>query len=326
MTIPSDPLGRWWVELSSKNPDMVNMLRPSLISFLAFDRSKSPGLAGTGFLLAATPNVAIIVTAKHVLDGVRQIQQPREMHHPSSPFISSSSIKPTLSSNKIRAVWMGDKKAELLDVVYTHYSESLDIAVCIVTPQESATIDEISIPMSTMVPVVGDEVSMVSLGEMGVSETEPISGQDRLRQKISISRSVSIRAGVVTKVFPEGYRQYKWPCFTTSIPADPGMSGGFVTIAKADSTIAACGVVCADNSTDDARTDVSICGESVIGTIWPALALQLPDEIPCTEDTPRLTLFDLIKLNRIPATVGGIDQFELTALGHGNFRISLNNR
>jgi hypothetical protein len=33
MTIPNDPLNRWWVKVAAVNPDRVDEFRPSLLAF-----------------------------------------------------------------------------------------------------------------------------------------------------------------------------------------------------------------------------------------------------------------------------------------------------
>ena len=71
MPIPNDPLSRWWVEVSSANPGIVDGLRPSLVAFLAFDHGHVPNLAGTGFVIAAGADLAIVISAKHVLSEAR---------------------------------------------------------------------------------------------------------------------------------------------------------------------------------------------------------------------------------------------------------------
>jgi len=53
------------------------------------------------------------------------------------------------------------------------------------------------------------------------------------------------------------------------------MSGGFVFAPKDGETIAACGVVCADNSSMEARGSLLLSGESVVGLTYMALGLNI---------------------------------------------------
>jgi hypothetical protein len=67
MPLPDDTLGRWWIELAGTNPNLVDDFRSCLVAFVAFDRGTKPGLAGTGFIIGTGENIALAITAKHVL-------------------------------------------------------------------------------------------------------------------------------------------------------------------------------------------------------------------------------------------------------------------
>src|SRR4030066_1521292 len=113
--LPNDTLGRWWIEIASVNPSLVNDFRRCLIAFVAFDRGSKPNLAGTGFLIASGTNIALAITAKHVLtEGVLNIQRPVPRHSPSALFVPSSARAPLLHEEKLRAIWMGSETADLL--------------------------------------------------------------------------------------------------------------------------------------------------------------------------------------------------------------------
>lgn len=325
MPIPNDTENRWWVDVSSVNPDLVNDLRPTLISFLAFDYGQVPGLAGTGFIIAGNKDEsALIFTAKHVLtEMVLDIQQPVKSYDPSSPFVPKSLKTPSLEPKKLKALWLGTGNAEMLNINHASYNDSTDIACCVLLKQELSTspFDPISIPMNTEVPSIGDVIHMVSLAEMEVNETIPPDKITGVGQLLTIKRGVSIRIGVVTHVYPKGFRQYKWPCFTTSIPAMPGMSGGFVYLPDEGKTISACGVVCADNSKVSTYKDYNLCGESVVACTWPALCLHTPKTIPSSPEDPTYTLFDMIREGNLNTPVGGIDHIEMVKLGNGDYTI-----
>ena len=201
------------------------------------------------------------------------------------------------------------------------YHNSLDIACCILGPQESyaTQFKPISIPLDTARPSVGDIVHMVSQGEIEISEDLPPTDFTGIGQKLTIHRRVSIRIGTVTAIYPQGFRQYPWQCFTTSIPAEPGMSGGFVYLPREGMPIAACGIVCADNSTLEARTDYSLCGESVIACAWVALSLPVPQNL--ANDSPMRTLLDMMRAGDMAHAVGGIDHIQIIDQGNGDITI-----
>lgn len=328
MPIPDDPHNRWWVEVADVNPSLVDSLRPALLSFMAFNPNYEPSIEGCGFVIAGETGLAIALTAKHVLsEGVLRKQKPRMPHAPSTIFVSPRSVLPSNDPKKLQAAWFGQLDAAMLYIDYIEYCDTLDIALVVIAPHpESQTPDlfrPTSLPIDIAVPNVGDVVHMISKDNQHASETRCPTDRSGRNAIMTVGARISIRLGVVTGVHPNRYRQYKWPCFTTSIPAEPGMSGGLVMLPADGKTMAACGVVCADDSTDDARNDNRLCGESVIACVWPALALQAPDYIPSTATTLKHTLYDLMRAGRIPTAVGGIDHIDLTVLDSGEFMIGV---
>lgn len=324
MTLPNDPLKRWWVEVAAVNPDRVNEFRPSLVAVVAGGPSYDYHLIGTGFVTAGNPDFALVLTAKHVLvEGVARIQAPHRRHAPTAVLVSTN-VEPSLDPRKLKAAWMGSENADMTNVLHAAYNDTLDIALCIVMPQDISVgpFAPVSIPLDTGVPRVGDTVHMVSHSGMLLTELAPPSEASGSNQAHSLAKTVSIRIGVVTEVHPQGFRQYKWPCFTTSIPAEPGMSGGFVTIPRDGQTIAACGIVCADNSTKEARLNQLICGESVIGCAWPALGLRAPVTIPSEPRTPTMALYELMRTGRLDPPVGGLDCIRFVEWEHGDSHLN----
>ena len=216
---------------------------------------------------------------------------------------------------------MSDRTAGMLNVVYVFYAESFDVACCIVIPQDGDEFAPMSIPLDLREVTVGSRVHMVSLTGHNIRELAPPHASDGLGQLLELHRTVSIRVGVVTGVFEKGLRHYRWPCFTTSIPAEPGMSGGFVFLPEDGATVAACGVVCADNSVSESRNDQTVKGESIIGCTWPALALRVPNEFSTAPNTVTSTIFDMLRDGRISSVVGDLGRIELTDLGSGDSRV-----
>jgi hypothetical protein len=320
MPIPHDPEKRWWVEAAGANPGLVDSFRPTLVGFLAFDRDRIPQLAGTGFVVAAESEFALVISAKHVFtEGVLRAQRPVPGHAASALIIPRHDKMPSIEPTRLKVMWMGSTNAAMLNAVHVGYNDTLDVASCIVVTQEGESIAQrVSIPLDTDEPSVGDLVHMVAMEGLEAKELMPPKDPDGKGQEISVFRRISIRVGVVTAVYPKGFRQYRWPCFTTSIPAKPGMSGGFVYLPRDGITIAACGVVCADNSTDEAHRDFFECGESVIASVWPALSLRIPLAVPCHPNATTYTLFEMIRLGHMPSPLGGIERIKVLETGNGD--------
>jgi len=294
MSIPGDPVGREWIEVSAANPALVDEYRPGLVTFVAFDHDHDAHLVGTGFVTCGNAEMAIVITARHVLDGVARAQRPR------------GPMNLRLGPHDLRAVWMGKRSSSMLNVVHASCDEHSDLAACIVVPQEvdRQLFVPVSIPLHIVVPVIGQIVHMVSVDKMEVTEHARPMGHDKRGQVLSIERHLSVRLGTVTEVHLNGTRQYKWPCFTTSIPAEPGMSGGLVTLPGHNATVAACGVVSADSFSGSAKADQMQCGNSIIACTWPALKLQMPRAIGGNESPSYRSLLEMVRDGDVPRPVG----------------------
>src|SRR5947208_723796 len=115
---PEDPLGRAWIEVSGANPVLVDQYRPALVAFLALDRDHSAYLVGTGFVTCGNADMAIVITARHVLEGVARVQRP------------SRSAMPRLGPHDLRAIWMGTESAGLLNVIHASFNPETEVAAC----------------------------------------------------------------------------------------------------------------------------------------------------------------------------------------------------
>lgn len=308
MPIPDDYLHREWVELSGANPDLVIQFRPVLMSFWG-SRGEAGAIAGSGFLIGGDSEIGVVLTAKHVLDFVTDIQQPRKRYASSalSEFLPQSVSQPKVGKGNLTAFWATADYMLALEVPYVSYNAVSDLAVCLVMakPNSKQPLMPFSTPIDTNTPSVGDIVHAVSWNNMRQTET-PVQGAS----EYEMYRELSIRRGTVTGVYRQGLRQYKWPCFTTSIPVEPGMSGGLVFRPQDGATIGACGVICADNSTEEARRDQMLAGESVVGMSWMALGLQLPEK-PSNAATLR-TIQQMMRDGDMPPAIGDIERFNFT--------------
>lgn len=318
----NDPLGRKWLDVTTDNPNLVNDFRPTIVSLLGFDLNRNPELMGTGFIIGGDKNSAVVLTAKHVVEGLQIFQRPPR-HAPSAVSGFFNQPKVSLDPAQLKVVWAGQSNALTMNAIYVTYFDHLDIACCIITPQGKAdNFLPTSIPLDCGTPSVGDTVHMVSCSGMTASETSPPSTKNGLGQILEIRRSINIRVGKVTGVHDSGYYQYKFPCFTTSIPAEHGMSGGVVFIPRDGKTVAACGVVSSDRDiTHKPREDMRSEEESIIACAWPALGFSVPESISSDGEISKKTIYDLIKMGLMPAYEDSVNQFEIIELAGGDCRL-----
>ena len=318
MPLSNDPLNRKWLDLTSTNPHLVNDFRPTLVTFMGWDRSKRAKAMGTGFLVGGDKHRAIVFTAKHVLHGARDFQRPVPLSATSALPEFRIERRVSIEPSDLQALWMGQEDPLMMKVVYVVYPEKLDIAFCVLISENPDKFSPAHLPLDLQTPSIGDTVHMVSCWQNKVSESVPPQKPDGFGHILNIERGVNIRIGNVTGVYEAGLRQYNFPCFTTSIPAEPGMSGGLVYLPKDGNTVAACGIVCGDNPTtemeDKVRKSQLKSGESVIACTWPALGLTVPKGIPCDEAIPKKTFYDLIKAGEMIAYGDSLDQFDYRKL------------
>jgi len=324
MPISSDPLKRKWLDVTSVNPQLVNQFRPSLVSFLAFDRNRRAQFMGSGFVVGDNKQYGygMVFTANHVLDGIKDFQRPEQRHAISAlpEFIVQQKI--SIEPSDLKVLWMGEKDASMMNVVYPINSEQLDIAGCVIKIEETDKFLPVAISLDFRTPSIGDTVHMVSCAGMKFEETIAPQRQDGAGQHFKLERAVNIRIGTVTGVYQEGLRDLHFPCFTTSIPVEPGMSGGFVYLPEDGAPVAACGVVCRDLSTiGQRRNSMLSSGLSVISCTWPMLGLSFFESVPVDEATPKITIYDMIKLGRLKIYGTSIDQFKVIKLNGDTYRV-----
>lgn len=324
MPIHGDPQNRWWIEIAPQNRELVDLYSRCLLSVIAFGPQLEPALVGSAFVLGAGEGYGLALTARHVLpEGVQRVQQPIDRHAPSAWFVPASRSIPSLDQRKLRVMWLSPTGGDMLNVGHVSYNAALDISAFLVLPQDrnGVSFSPAGILLDTSIPAKGDVVHMISNSRLVLEESQPPGDRDGVGHGLQIERAISVRIGVVTEVYPSGFRQYRWPCFTTSIPALPGMSGGFVSIPRNGQAVAACGVVSADHSDPAALENFAICGESVVACAWPALALGVPTMIGGgISESPQVTLYEMMKLGRLTTAIGGIDHIAIESI-EGGFRL-----
>ena len=234
--------------------------------------------------------------------------------------LNLTKLRPTAS----KGVLDGIRVIGLLNVGRS-FSSATDVAACIIAHQEidPTPFAPTSVPLHTILPRVGETIQMVSIDKMDTTELAPPEDSTGKGQRLSIFRHLSTRVGTVTGVFPHGYRQHNWPCFTTSIPAEPGMSGGFVFLPTDGAPVAACGVVSADSFSGEARTVQNQSGNSIIPCSWPALGLSMPQAIGGPDHSSSRLLLDMVKSGDVPEPLGGVSHLRIVKTTDGNTHIHM---
>lgn len=323
MPIPQhiDPMQREWLEFHVVD-HFRRQLSGGIVAFLAFGPGQQAQLAGTGFVIGSSGRDALVVTARHVLtEGVFQTQQPRQRHATSAlpEFLPLNRQRISVDPSKLRALWFGEETADVCIVHHVHYADSLDIAICLISLQDHVSEHGKirNFALDTAAPEIGATVNMISTSQMAVEADnfDSSSGQQILR----LRKNVSVRMGTVTGVFPQGHRQFRWPCFSTSIPVEPGMSGGMVYRPIDGAAIGACGVVSADCSEHEARNRFDLGGNSVVAMIWPMVGYCIPESLPAAPDTKQRVLLDLLQSGEIQDIAGNAKRLFISRRGEDDY-------
>lgn len=301
MHMKDDPLGRAWVEIAQANPDFLAFFRRILLAFHSTDANIKIGTAGTGFIIGDTPEWLFFLSAKHVIsEGILKLQNPYARFD-TGPFNTSSEFHNVRLGGRLKVSVLSDDNAFLADVVYLSANSTTDVVIGIAEIPSEFRTNRFwhKIPLAVVLPNVGDSIHICSLiNRMPVENESTQKGRS-----FQIERGVTIRKGVVTNVYPRGLNQYKWACFTTSIPAVPGMSGGFAYSPTDGEPIAACGIVCAELSGADGSSYFDE-GQSLIACSWLALANSVPSKISKGNAWDNLTLYELTMNGQFPKPLG----------------------
>lgn len=234
-------------------------------------------------------------------------------------FIPKSAKQPQVNKERLRALWIGESAGDMCVVHSVQFNDVLDIATCLISRQDHAkdNSDIQAFAMDTSIPQPGSKIALITSSGLDLKE---ISINKNLeKQLLAISKNIVVRMGVVTSVNPTGQRQHQFPSFETSIPVEPGMSGGLVYKPIENEPIATCGVISSDFSDEASFSNFYTSGNSLMSMIWPSVGMSIPDTVPPVRDRPNRTILDFIRAGEIQNLAR--DGVELTIEGTGNCRV-----
>jgi len=240
-----------------------------LISILAFDDQRRPRPIGTAFIIAAFPDGAIGCTAAHNFNGIRQVQTPRQRHHPSTleEFLPRAS-QIDLDRKRVRAVYVYGNNIEMATIGWAVWDESSDVAYFSLLPQDQAALNTFKsrLELESKEPQISAEVVALGYKDMSVdNEVRGGTGHESFR----FGRQLIMRCGRISGVHMEGHRLCGGPCVETTIPVFPGMSGGPIILAgNQEGPVRPFGVISSDPFDEASnKMDRSIAGSSIVPLI-----------------------------------------------------------
>lgn len=289
--IPDDPDGCCWREATFTGP---HALDSALISLIAFGPD-GPSLIGTGFLVAAIGRKALALTAAHNFRQAARVQRPWTTQHPTTPAEFTLRRPQTLSTRPkdIRAVYFDKSQVDMCIIGEVSAVDGMDIALFTIALQEHVDDNLLKsrFPLDMKKPRRGQRVCILGYADMSLS----VDGLEQ-ETRIQMARRLALRQGVITGVYSTGLRQYQWPCFETTIPIHPGMSGSpVIWFAEDGAPAVSCGVACVDFSPDAAWDDYRVAGHSICAQLWPAAGLSVYATLPGQTQQRKTTVLDFIR-------------------------------
>ena len=262
------PEGLAWNEAELESGSALNGV---LVSLLAFAPHRVPVVAGTAFALNVTDEkVAVFCTAAHVVEQLRAIQQGPPRYHPSTP----PEFRPQPESLKVdrkllRAMFFDGKQINVPIVEWLAWDELADLAFLGLRDQrpDAPRLFNGDLRVTSARPDVGARVAILGYDGTVVVDAER---DGRGFERFSIARRLVLRAGTVVRLHAKGHALCRGPCFETTIPVSPGMSGSpVVQLAGPCEPMTLVGVVSSSPSMGESVLDRRVAGASIIAQITP---------------------------------------------------------
>lgn len=264
-----------WNQAIIEDREIRTQLSRGVVIFATIDSDGVMQPIGSGFVIQAGGNHAVVLTAAHNLSGIHSLQLPQARNHPSAlaEFIPAPKAL-EVDRFKVRAICFEGDTVEVAVIESAAYDEQADVAVVKIRSQDnSSTFFESAYLVDATVPKVGDEVAVLGRAMFTVDD-KVVDGPLR-SQKIGFN--LFLRRGYVKEVYPDGHLLCRGPCLETTIPVFGGMSGGPVMRLGADGQrMMPFGIVSSDAEGETDKNDPSVAG-SLIVALLPIKAKPLPN-------------------------------------------------
>lgn len=253
-------------------------LQKHILPILATFRDGSVDCIGTGFVTFAKGRSAHLVTAAHVIEQIRRIDNPHPKHHPSTPGIFLPIIHRTeLQRAKPRAIYFDGNIAHVAAIEAAMEMSGCDIALCSIRFSDDVNpviLFNSRLGLDTTPVTVGESIIAIGYAHMKIDQLQ-ITGE-YLHAKFDAHWSSE--QGKVISVYPQrGPTGQQGPCFEVDIPFKAGMSGGPVMTWDERAPYVRGFIMKGEERLDEG--DTSAMPFALAGMIWPLLLMpvDLPD-------------------------------------------------
>jgi hypothetical protein len=256
------------------------ILRDLIVSIVGIGKKGKLLPIGTGFVIQARGDRAIVLSAAHnIHDAIREIQYPYRLSNPTTPkeFLAPEEI--SAASNALRVLVERRDRFDLCRVAQVAWDANSDLAFLTIVPQDDGDSElfEGRLKIGPADPLQGDVV-----GVLGFADHSPYTNSTAEPDGVLTRRPV-FRVGRVTHVGPEGIGWHKSPCVESTIPVFDGMSGGAAFTHRDGEELLVFGVIAGDvgDSSERGKVDPMKMDRSVAGRSYLRL---LPREITPSPD------------------------------------------
>lgn len=256
----SDPL----FQFEWNQAEEAQELEPGLFTVVAKDTTGKFHAVGTGFVVIARDDIALALSAGHVLLEVQSLQDSRKerSHHSTLAEFAPPKRPIDVSLSGLAMLTRVGPDVLTSRVDGLALDELGDVAVMQLRPQHrvgsAAALRQFM--LEDRDPNIGDLVCIASYADLACETQGP--------NQFQLARKPILRVGKVTQVFPEGQRLCRGPCFETSIPVFSGMSGSPVIYYDSLGAMRALGLVCSDPDADGpVKNDRSVAGRSLVARL-----------------------------------------------------------
>ena len=233
---------------------------------------------GTGFVTFTNGRSAHLVTAAHVIDQIRRIDNPHPKHHPSTPSIFLPIIhRAELQRAKPRAIYFDGETAHVAAIEAAMEMSKYDTALCSIRFSDSVNprvVFNSRLGLDTTPVAVGEQIIAIGYAQMKVKQLHITA--EFLHAEFDARWACE--QGKVTSVHPQqGPTGQPGPCFEVDIPFKGGMSGGPVMTWDENAPYVRGFIMKGEERMDEG--DQNPARFALAGMIWPLLLMpvDLPD-------------------------------------------------